>query len=220
MAFDAKKVYAKGVAEYDTASKKAQQKKDILSTLYHDAVSQLGYTEVSLKNNEDKQKEVAKKMFELAGTAKNTLLTQSPFYQGFSKASEAEKQQMHQEALGMSYDSLLRYVDQFGGSLDSRTFNTITDRIILDQSVDAVLTNYLSLNSGTKLEEKKKNLAALAALDSNIRVLNPNFLDMDTLMTMARESIKGTYGRRDLEDRVGVEAPKYKWQAEGVRNAA
>ena len=65
---------------------------------------------------------------------------------------------------------------------------------------------------GTSVEDQKRNYAALVQLDPNIGKINTNVLDVSDLRNMTSTSISGLYNRQNLEDKVGVELPKYQWQ--------
>jgi hypothetical protein len=207
--FDASGAYTQGIAVYNKASEEARMRTRVLRNLYDEAVSQLGYTEKQLRNNTDAHKQMSRLMFsdELAGNPNlNPLLSSSPFYKGYSSASNVEKQFMHQQGLGANYQSFVDTVTRFGTGLDDGSLNAILQQAVAEPYKRESVDTYAAIaTEAPDLQTQKKQYAVLAGQDPLIDSVNPNALDAEELKRLVRESLFGDTRRSSLEDRVGVQ---------------
>lgn len=208
-------IYAKGVQNYSKAQDEGQERAKVLIGLYDAAVGELGVSRKQLQQNDYAQKTVLKRMFEMAEDEElNPLLKTSNFYKGFSKdLSDADKSHIHMLALGANYDQLVALKGQFHDNLDFSTFSAMMERGVVSSYADRQLDMYLSSQAGIDMEGMRNTYAAVAAEDANIGSIDTRFMDVEELKNLAKSSIKGQVSRGDLEERVGIELPAFKWAA-------
>lgn len=211
---DSKDIFSNAIKVKAEAEKEGQQRKQTFNSIYHAAVTELGYTDMQLRNNTDAMKEVAKLMFsdKYAGNSQyNTMLAESPFYKGFNEADNERKQELHRLALGIDYNTLLSQIE--AGELD-RLDDEAAFSIASNVSRSTVrnrVNSYINNQTPGDLFERKRILGEIASQDPLIQGVSDK-LDIGDLQNLVYGGVSGDYRRNDLESRVGVSTPKYDFQ--------
>lgn len=212
--FNPQETYQKAVGLYNSSRRDTDQKEAVLAALYAKAAARLGYDNDQLAYNRDCQLHVAKFMFsdEIAGNPLiNTRLKSSPLYAGWSQAKDyASKQHMHRTALGINHSDANGLTD--AGKLDwtSSGFSSSLSRYMASDKVQPLIS-LLETVTGITEAEKRQNLAKLATQDPLIAGLKTGIMDHDQIRNIVVSSVMGNNTRHSLENTVGVEVPKYKW---------